>query len=56
MLLKKRALCDEAKLRKAKTISDSERTTLIKVSWGQKSRVLWLRLGDQCTMFFPNQT
>jgi hypothetical protein len=47
MLLKKRALCDEANLEKVATISDLERTTLMEeVSWRQKSMMLWLRVGD----------
>lgn len=29
-----------------------ERITLLEVSWGQKSRVLWLREGEKCRQFF----
>jgi hypothetical protein len=47
-----RALCHKEKLRKAKAISDLERTTLLEeVSWRQNSSALWLREDDKCTKF-----
>lgn len=49
----KRTLCDEEKLRKARVLSDLERSTLMKeVSCTQKSRAVWLRESDKCK-FLP---
>lgn len=48
-----RALYGEEKMRKAKAISDLDRTTLMEeVSWRQKLWALWLREGDKCMKSF----
>lgn len=40
-------------MRKAKAISDLDRTTLMEeVSWRQKLWALWLREGDKCMKSF----
>jgi hypothetical protein len=51
-LLRKRGPYDE-RMRKAKTISDLERSILMEeASWMQKSKAALLREGDKCTKLF----
>jgi hypothetical protein len=46
-------LCDEEKIRKYIVIGYLERVTLLEeLSWGQKSRALWLREGGSNAQSF----
>lgn len=46
-------LSKEAFLRKKDVIANLERVLLLEeISWHQKSRALWLREEDKCTIFF----
>jgi hypothetical protein len=52
-LEEERVLCDEEKIRKYIVIGYLERVTLLEeLSWGQKSRALWLREGGSNAQSF----
>ncbi|KAG6695250.1 hypothetical protein I3842_09G087800 [Carya illinoinensis] len=47
--------CEQSFSRKNEVVLELERVLLLEeISWRQKSRVLWLKEGDQCTSFLDN--